>query len=220
MKNIIYLSVKTVPKVRIFNDLDKNDISSFLLHAFRHNDDYNLSDEAIEKFWNMYAYQMAEYNKIVSVAVGVISDNDSEKLNIKDYTNHDEFIILKSISNILKKVDSMGLSLCGYNIKNFDILQLYKKFIKYDIEMPQCLKLYNIKPWESNIIDIVDLWRNGQYSKAVYFEDILSFFGFDVSDHIYNEDISSYYYDNNLIDIAKSNILTINYYHQILSKII
>ena len=81
----------------------------------------------------------------------------------------------------------MGLSLCGYNIKNFDILQLYKKFIKYDIEMPQCLKLYNIKPWESNIIDIVDLWRNGQYSKAVYFEDILSFFGFDVSDHIYNE---------------------------------
>ncbi len=57
-----------------------------------------------------------------------------------------------------------GYTPCGWNIKGFDIPFLCKHFIKNGLKIPKILSNFQKKPWEVNVIDIMEVWKNNGFS--------------------------------------------------------
>ena len=61
----------------------------------------------------------------------------------------------------MDKVFKLDFSLCGHNIKMFDIPTLQKRMVINGIRPSVLLPSYDTKPWEIKAIDTIDIWRMG-----------------------------------------------------------
>lgn len=121
-----------------------------------------------------------EFSKIVAITYATVyMDNGKVKRYMKKIVNDDEFIILLTFIDELSQLSSEGVQstpkffpiLCGHNIINYDIPLLLKKFIYYhdrfetNNKIPLILKKsLSIKPWESGIIDTINVWKFNSYN--------------------------------------------------------
>jgi len=51
----------------------------------------------------------------------------------------------------------------GHNIKEFDIPYLCRRLIINGMEVPAWLDFQAMKPWETNLVDTMQLWRFGDF---------------------------------------------------------
>ena len=92
------------------------------------------------------------FGKIVCISLGYIKNGE---IKTKSFTG-EECDILKNSSVHFNNANNLQWSLCGFNIKNFDLPWINHKFIKYDIKMPYFISLIGKKPWELNIFDLFE----------------------------------------------------------------
>ena len=107
----------------------------------------------------------AEFGKIICISIGVI-DESNKQIRIKSLANHNEALLLAEFVELLKKVESENAApiiFCGHNIKEFDLPYICRRLLINRIEFPECLHLSNLKPWQINHIDTLELWRFGDY---------------------------------------------------------
>lgn len=100
---------------------------------------------------------MSEYNKIINVSFAYFSQDD---IRIKSINDDNEKTLLSNVDKILTNAYSSGMTLCGFNIKNFDIPQLNRKYFKYGIKVPYSIETRNKKPWEIRVEDIFEIWKS------------------------------------------------------------
>lgn len=141
-----------------------------------------MTDETLksgEKLYQKNAPYYPEFSKIVTITYATLYvENDVLKRYMKKITNEDEFIVLTTFMDELYQLSSDGVMstpkhfpiLCGHNIISHDIPLLVKKFIFYrdrfetNKRIPYILKnSLNLKPWESGIIDTVNVWKFNGY---------------------------------------------------------
>lgn len=108
-----------------------------------------------------------EFGRIACLSYGIWNDGE---MQIKTIADQDEVVMLKKIGNLFYKADSAGLIPTGWNIKNFDVSWIVRRLLINGIQVPNCLSSYEKKPWEMNIFDMKDLWKNGS-SLDVTFEE-------------------------------------------------
>lgn len=173
--------------------------------------DYH-DDEEFEMLYKKHAPYYSEYCKIIGITYATLYiENGTLKRYIKKIINDDEAIIVEQFFDILHQISNDGVAsqpnffpiLCGYGITNFDIPLLIKRFLVYrnkfntNKKIPYILKRsLNIKPWESGILDIANIWKfNGNNSAPL--QVIANSLGLKkTTDLLLPEELSEYYWNN------------------------
>ena len=125
-----------------------------------------VEDETPELFYAKRAAIMAEFGKIICISAGYfINDKGRIALRVKSFYGYDETILLKSVIASFNQWQSSRktASFAGHNIKEFDIPYLCRRMLINGIAIPPYLYFQSMKPWETNIIDTMQLWKFGDF---------------------------------------------------------
>ncbi len=158
--NVLFLDIETVPRVRIYEELDEHwkKLWETRSAVFRRD-----GEEAGE-VWSKAGLQ-AEFGKIICISAGIFSSlREPRRFRIKSFYGEDERQILREFGKLLKDFREPGnLRLCAHNGKEFDFPYLARRMIILGEELPVSLDMAGKKPWELNFVDTMDLWKFGQY---------------------------------------------------------
>lgn len=128
------------------------------------------------------ACYLPEFSKIVGVTyANVFNDGDgnmSREIN-KIYVEDEKEIIERFFKVIEYLYESSGEAiLCGHNISTYDIPFLVKRALKHNIPLPVMLKkTLSAKPWESCVIDTMNVWKFNGFETMTSLKNIANFLG-------------------------------------------
>lgn len=166
---LLFFDVETVPQHKEYNDqegqLKKLWDSYYNLFSKRITDDSKLvglvpeSDEDKQEVYKQTAAFFPEFGKVACVSLGFVTDKGEIKL--ESHYGVDEVEILTKVREVFDKVNGMNYSLCGQNIKGFDIPFLGKRYVINGLNPPKAFPTHDMKPWELNVVDTKDVWGFG-----------------------------------------------------------
>ena len=165
-----------------------------------------------QKIYEENAPNYPEYSKIIAITYAMLySENGTLKRSLKKFADEEEHHVLEQFMDVLHQLSRDGVQsnpqyfpmLCGHNIINHDIPFLIKRFIvnknKFEInkELPLILKKsLSVKPWESGIIDTINVWKFNGYD-YISLMLIADFMGLKKTiDLLPNNELSKYYWNN------------------------
>ena len=100
----------------------------------------------------------------------------------------------------------LGFSLCGHNIKNFDLPYLGKRMFINKVKPSDIMPSHDTKPWEIKALDTKELWNFGSYKGLSSLHLICGVLGLDTpkDGKVDGSNIhKSYYSDNNIGEIKE-----------------
>lgn len=165
LSNILFLDIETVSIKPKFEDLPED-----VQELWEKKSKYwksEAEEQSIAEIFSDKAGIFAEFAKIVCISVGYINDSeDKRQIKLKSFYNDDEKVILQDFSNLINNhFNNPNLhSLCGHNIKEFDIPFICRRMIINDITLPIILNVMGKKPWETkHLLDTMEMWKFGDY---------------------------------------------------------
>jgi len=225
---MLFFNVKSVLQYPSLEKLKEGNPSMFERWEYLVNTKYNnipagqFIDMAqySQKKYEENAPYYPEYSKIIAITYATLYlENGELKREFKRVLNDDERLVIETFMGELQLLSSAATKsspiffppLCGHNIISHDIPLLIKRFLinRKEIEtvkqLPLILKrCLNIKPWESGIIDTVNVWKfNGYDSMSLTL--ISDFLGLKKTvDLLPLPELSKYYWENEGIDHKKT----------------
>jgi len=205
---LLFLDIETCGTYATLKGLEENNTILFNLwnkmgesYFKRHypEDERMSSNELFKK----YAGLLPEFGRIVCVSVGFINGGERK---IQSFTKGSEKDILKETVNLLNRIYKLDFSLCGHNIKNFDLPYLGKRMLINKIKPSPIMPTHDTKPWELKALDTKELWNFGSYKGLSSLHLICSVLGLDTPKNgkVDGSNIhKSYYLDNNISEIKK-----------------
>jgi DNA polymerase elongation subunit (family B) len=120
----------------------------------------------------------------------------------KSFKGNDEKLILKDFAELLDKFcTSKEHTLCGHNIKEFDIPYICRRSLIHEITLPSILNISSKKPWEITFIDTLELWKFGDFKSFTSLKLLCAVFGIPTpKDDIDGSQVASVYYKEKNID--------------------
>jgi DNA polymerase elongation subunit (family B) len=162
---ILFLDIETCPEQENFLDLSLDGQAAFSkkFQSAVDKGDYASMDEAYTK----NASFMAEFSKVVCVAVGRIFSADPTDLTkskvLKMYTlTGEEDAILTRLAKALTGGGPGKLGpdfICAHNGKLFDFPFLARRYAIRGIRIPTILDVRFRKPWETSWLDTAEMWQ-------------------------------------------------------------
>lgn len=117
----------------------------------------NLYADLQEKYGENFNF-MPEFHKILTITTGV---RTTEWIITKNLEWNEPEMIQRFFEIAEKN------SLCGFNIKGFDIPFIVKRALLYGIPLPNSLKLFGKKPWDmENFIDLYEVYKHTGYKSG------------------------------------------------------
>lgn len=173
LSKILFFDVETVCQYERLSDLPEIQHKLWSLHFERFEErapapkllpeKYNKDGEITEEYKNALYRQTAalfpEFSKVCCVTLGYIMKDGKYKM--ESFYGEDELTILKETRRIFNAVEPKGYTLCGHNIKNFDIPYLGKRYLINNQMIPNLFPKHDTKPWELKLIDTKDVWNFG-----------------------------------------------------------
>jgi DNA polymerase elongation subunit (family B) len=182
LPKILFLDIETVPQQANLSELPESlahlwEEKFKLLHS-RMPEKYSSEATADEAFANS-AGIYAEFGKIVCISVGFIYYKGLEMFyRTKSFAGKDERLLLIDFANMLGKFCSTKEhTLCGHNIKEFDIPYICRRMLINGIALPSILQISGKKPWEILFIDTLELWKFGDYKNYTSLKLLTEVFG-------------------------------------------
>jgi 3'-5' exonuclease len=167
---------------------------------------FNKEETDFAKSFDNGAGIYAEFGRIVCVCMGYFTDTDLTTFRVKQFSGTDEKVLLEEVYNVFNKflLDNT-FSLCGHNIKEFDVPYMCRRTIINNVQMPFFYKdMQNRKPWENPLVDTLHLWRFGDFKHYTSLELLATILGIETpKDDIDGSQVSSVYWqEKNLERIA------------------
>jgi len=192
----LFFNVKPVLIYRNLEELEKENQPMYerwkYLSKSKHNFDLDvihavagtMTDETSEhgeKIYEEHAVYYPEFAKIVAITQAELRAEDGTlKRFMKKFVDNDEVVVLMAFMNELSQKSSDGVkstppyfpTLCGHNVLKHDIPLLIKRFVLHrnqfeNKQIPYILKhVLNLKPWESGVIDTVNVWKFNGYDNT------------------------------------------------------
>jgi predicted PolB exonuclease-like 3'-5' exonuclease len=161
------------------------------------------SSASLDKMFESRAALVPEFAKIICISAGVV-DKEGE-LKKMSYFNSDEKTLLEEVNKLLGRVNGTGFSICGHNVKNFDIPMLAKRMIINGIKPSSIIPSYDTKPWEVRAIDTKEFWQYGQFGALSSLELMCTSMGIPTpkSDEISGDKIHHLFWNENKYDLIK-----------------
>lgn len=197
IQNILFLDIETVPIVKDFSELDE---TYQKLWIDKHQFFRDVKDLSPAETFSNKGGIYAEYGKIICISVGYLHvDKKVREFRIKSFNGHDEAQILKDFSAILKKsFNTKKNNICGHNVKEFDIPYICRRMLVNNIEIPKIINVGGIKPWETQYIDTLQLWKFGDYKNFTSLKLLAHLFNLPTpKDDIEGKDVAKVYWEKN-----------------------
>ena len=200
IENILFFDIETVPAVGVFHELPERLQSMWATKVektrARMPDRYNESD-SIGDIYRHDAAIFAEFGKVVCISVGYIYHTQGERhLKLKSFYNDDEALLLNEFKELLNSWDKPERTLCGHNIKEFDIPYVARRMLINGIQLPQIINIAGKKPWEVQFIDTLELWKFGDYKNFTSLNLLTAVFGIPTpKDDIDGSMVGTVYYE-------------------------
>lgn len=135
-EQLFIFDIETVPGVADFHDLDSELQSLFDQKTAR-------SREPLQSAAEHYAEKagiLAEFGKVIVISCGYMQKSGSGyQLKIKNYSGHDEKLLLQSFSETLQNISRNNYFLCGHNIREFDVPWLCRRMLINGLPLPPVL---------------------------------------------------------------------------------
>ncbi len=182
-----------------------------------------MHDRNMDTIYKTDAPYYPEFTKIISITYGKFEIDKTDgisKPKIKTLCNDDEYVIIATFMDELHRLfdgefkSEQFLALGGHNVINYDIPFLLKRYLKHidsfdNKLLPTIIKDdLGSKPWESMVIDLVNVWKFNGYGENTSLELIAESLGLKRTVNILSADeLSGYYWEN--VEINKGK--TLNY---------
>jgi len=142
---------------------------------------------------------LPEFGKIVCVSVGFILDDGEVKLD--SFYGEEKELLIK-LSNLLVRIEKLDFKLCGHNIKNFDLPYIAKRMLINGIKIPSILPNYQIKPWETKVVDTKEVWNFNSFKGLSSLELVCASLNVPnpKDNEVNGSNMHNYYYNNNDIN--------------------
>lgn len=166
LEKILFLDIETVSQVEEYSELNED-------MALLWNEKYeNIKKRCPEKYTDEDSASsclpdmglFAEFGKIICISVGVVRRSSGKvRFKVTSYTDDDEKILLSRFSELVERLTKNGYQLCGHNIREFDLPYISRRMlINGIVPLPKILTM-RMKPWDTPIIDTMDMWKFGDY---------------------------------------------------------
>ncbi len=166
-EKILFFDIETVPAVGDFCDLPDRLQELWTTKVEKLQEripDRYAPEDSIDDIYMKDAAIFAEFGKVVCISVGYIYDFMGENhLKLKSFYNDDESILLQEFAQLLSTWDKPDRTLCGHNIKEFDVPYVARRMLIKGIQLPKILNIAGRKPWEVQFIDTLELWKFGDF---------------------------------------------------------
>jgi len=213
--DMLFFNIKSVLEYPTLEDLEKEDKELYqrwlYLAKTKYNDKYPPDTKALTVYEQNAVYY-PEFSKILAITYATLYLQDGNiKREFKKICNEDERLVIETFMAELQILSSAATKsnppyfppLCGHNIISHDIPLLMKRFIllssKFETSqhVPLILKrCLNIKPWESGIVDTVNVWKFNGYDNMplMLISDFLKLK--KTVDLLPLDELSRYYWEN------------------------
>lgn len=156
LRNILILDIETVSQYPTFSQLPE---------VFKDLWDKKTTfqrkeEQSAEEFYPLKAGILAEFGKIICISVGVFRTESS--LRIKSFYGDDEQVLLSDFIHLLNQ-QPKNLILAAHNGKEFDFPYLCRRMLINGLTIPSQLNSHGKKPWETNYLDTMEIWKFGDY---------------------------------------------------------
>ncbi len=209
IRNILFIDIETVSAEKNYENL-----SPELQKLWAKKSRYWLGDreETEDVFSDLYAEKAgvySEFAKVVCISVGFLLETKvGYKLRLKSFYSEDEKEILTRFIDLLNThYNNPNIhSLCGHNIKEFDIPFLARRIIINGLEIPKLLDLMGKKPWESaHLLDTMQMWKFGDFKNYTSLELLANVLGIkSPKDDIDGSEVSSVFWEENNLERIKN----------------
>lgn len=193
---ILFFDIETVPMREHFDDLTPEMQARWTekhqsLSARMPN---RYGDSPIEGF--VEAGIFAEFAKIVCISAGFIHHRgDAMGLRVKSFANDDERMLLKDFSELLYNYSMPQYRLCGHNIREFDVPFVCRRLLINGLPLPPVIDMTGRKPWETQFLDTLELWRFGDIKNYTPLKLLTAVFGIPTpKDDIDGSQVAAVYY--------------------------
>ncbi len=162
---ILIIDIETVPVQGNWEDLDEG----LKAHWLQKMNFLKMSDEDRAdpgRIFKDRAGIYAEFGKIICIGIGFIHQHKNDTvIRLKAFSSDDEAKLLSDFASLVNLFERQngGLSFCGHNIKEFDIPYVCRRLLINGIDLPSCMDIAGLKPWQVNHQDTLELWRFGDY---------------------------------------------------------
>jgi predicted PolB exonuclease-like 3'-5' exonuclease len=160
IENILFLDIETVPCESSFDQLSDRMKELWAIKTLQRRKE----NESPEEFYRS-AGIFAEFGKIICISAGYFKNSkEGYNFRITSFTGDDEFIIIKDFFNLLNHhFNKKDHSLCAHNGKEFDYPYIARRALINNLKLPDILDLAGKKPWESGLLDTLELWKFGDF---------------------------------------------------------
>lgn len=161
-KNLLVIDIETVPVVPELKSLPEA-----MQDLWEGKEGHKCPEELTpQNYFFSRAGIYAEFGKVICISCGIFTeDKDSGKLTfrIKSFANKDEKKVLQGFSELLNLYYNrpQDHALVGHNIKEFDVPYLCRRMLVNGLTLPKVLDIAGKKPWETNFLDTLELWKFG-----------------------------------------------------------
>lgn len=193
---ILFLDIETVPMVADFEQLPEVYKPLWVKKARSLKNDTNQTPEELYERAGIYA----EFGKIICISVGYFHKEEGGlTFRVKSFFGHDEVVVLDEFSKLLNDhFNSAQHYLCAHNGKEFDFPYLSRRMLINSLDLPYLLDNFGKKPWETNLLDTMELWRFGDYKSYTSLELLACVFNLPTpKDDISGQDICRVYWQEN-----------------------
>jgi predicted PolB exonuclease-like 3'-5' exonuclease len=120
----------------------------------------------------------------------------------KSFSGNNEKVLLSNfIELIIKFCTTKEQTLCGHNIKEFDIPFICRRILINGLELPPIFRISGKKPWEITFIDTMELWKFGDYKNYTALKLLTAVFGIPTpKDDIDGSQVAFVFYKEKDID--------------------
>jgi 3'-5' exonuclease len=173
-ENILFLDVETVPAWASYQEVP-DPLKSLWDKKSEYFRNENQSAEQVYPRAGIYA----EFGKIICISCGMIRARKGQReLIIKSYFGDDEKVLLEEFITVLEKFSlRKKANLCAHNGKEFDFPFLARRILINRLKLPAMLDTAGKKPWETNFLDTMELWRFGDFKHYTSLELLSHVFG-------------------------------------------
>ena len=200
---VLFIDIETVSEKSAFEEL-----SPEMQEFWSHKGKYWIKDEeegAIADTYRQKAGIFAEFAKVICISAGFIYRKEGKnEIRLKSFYGDNEKTLLEEFSELLDKrfSDTMKFSLCGHNIREFDIPFLSRRMVINGIKLPAPLNISGKKPWElTHLLDTMEMWKFGDYKNYTSLALLASILGISSpKDDIDGSMVGQVYWENADLD--------------------
>lgn len=161
LKNLLVIDIETVPVVPELKSLPEEMQEQWELKEGRHCPEEIMPQNYFFNRAGIYA----EFGKVICISCGIFAEEKEGDLHfrVKSYAGRDEKKVLLGFSELLNLYYNRPEThaLVGHNIKEFDIPYLCRRMLVNGLSLPRVLDIAGKKPWETNFLDTLELWKFG-----------------------------------------------------------